>query len=54
MGEDFEGGKCRNQFPFYRELGQKRKLVYGLARSVIHCSLSVAVIYYRGINSQNS
>ena len=29
MGEDFEGGKCRDQFPFYRELGQKRKLVYG-------------------------
>ena len=60
MGEDFEGGKCRDQFPFYRELGQKRKLVYGLARSVIrcflgsgvfdlstpiHCTLSVAVIF---------
>ena len=37
MGEDFEGGKCRDQFPFYRELGQKRKLVYGLVRSVIRC-----------------
>ena len=37
MGEDFEQGKCRDQFPFDRELGQKRnlKLVYGLARSVV-------------------
>ena len=44
MGEDFEGGKrCRDQFPFYRELSQKRKLVYGLARSVIRCFLGSGV-----------
>ena len=43
MGEDFEGGKCRDQFPFYRELGQKRKLVYGLARSAIRCFLGSGI-----------
>ena len=45
MGEDFEGGKrCKDQFPLYRELGQKRKLVYGLlARSVIRCFLGSGV-----------
>ena len=32
-----------NQFPFYRELGQKRKLVCGLARSVISCFLGSGV-----------
>ena len=32
-------GKFRDQFPFYRGLGQNRKLVYGLARSVIRCFL---------------
>ena len=32
-----------NQFPFYRELGQKRKLVCGLARSVIRCFLGSGV-----------
>ena len=37
-------GKCRDQFPFYRELGQKRKLVYGLARSVIRCFLASGVL----------
>ena len=36
-------GQCRDQFPFYREMGQKRKLVYGLARSVICCFLGSGV-----------
>ena len=33
----------RDQFPFYRELGQKGKLVYGLAQSVIRCFLGSVV-----------
>ena len=38
------GSKCRDQFPFYRELDQKRKLVYRfLARSVIRCFLGSEV-----------
>ena len=65
MGEDCDG-KCRDQFPGYLELVQKRKLVCGLARSVIrcflgsgvlppdaHCTLSLQYVY-RGINIQNS
>ena len=61
--------KWRDQFPFYRELDQKRKLVCGLARSVIRCFLGRGVFdlptpivlypecsgkFYRGINIQNS
>ena len=64
MGEDCDGSKCRDQFPGYLELVQKRKLVCGLARSVIrcflgsgvlppdaHCTLSLRYVY-RGINIQ--
>ena len=36
--------KCRDQFSCYLELGQKRKLVYGLGRSVIHCLLGSGVL----------
>ena len=43
--------KCRDQFPFDRELGQKRKLlivcVCGLARSVIRCFLGSGVLTSR-------
>ena len=65
MGEDCDG-KCRDQFAGYLELVQKRKLVCGLARSVIRCSLGSGVLppdahctpslryVYRGINIQNS
>ena len=35
--------KWRDQFPFYRELCQKQKLVCGLARSVIRCFLGGGV-----------
>ena len=62
MGENCNG-KCRDQFPCYLELAQKRKLVCGLARSVIrcflgsglpdaHCTLSLRYVH-RGINIQN-
>ena len=64
MGEDFD---VNYQFPFYLELGQKCKLVYGLSRSVIHCFLGSGVLtsrrqlypefcgnFYRGINIPNS
>ena len=65
MGEEFDG-KCRDQFPCFLELVQKRKLVCGLARSVIRCFLGSGVLppdahcttslryFYRGINIQNS
>ena len=43
MGEDCDG-KCRDQFPGYLELVQKRKLVCGLARSVIRCFLGSGVL----------
>ena len=43
MGEDCDG-KCRDQFPGYQELVQKRKLVCGLARSVIRCFLGSGVL----------
>ena len=59
--------KCRDQFPFYRELGQKRKQVCGLARCVVRCFLGSGVLtsrrplyperygnFYRGIDIQNS
>ena len=39
--------KCRAQFSSYLELGQKRKLVYGLARSVICCFLGSGVLTFR-------
>ena len=43
MGEDCDG-KCRDQFPGYLELVQKRKLVCGLARSGIRCFLGSGVL----------
>ena len=65
MGEDCDG-KCRDQFPGYLELVQKRTPVCGLARSVIrcflgsgvllpdaHCTLSLRYVY-RGTNIPNS
>ena len=42
------GSKCRDQFPFNRELDQKRKLVYRfLVRSVIRCFLGSGVLDLR-------
>ena len=38
--------KC-DQFPFYRESGQKRKLVCGLAQSVFRCFLGSGVLTSR-------